>query len=255
MSAPSRPRDWDAATYDRCSDAQHAWGLEVLERLPLRGDETVLDAGCGTGRVTKALAERLARGRVVAVDGSPAMVAQARAALGERAEVLVADLLELELEQPVDAIVSTAVFHWITDHDRLFARLHAALRPGGVLAAQCGGEGNVASLLAAVAAVTAREPFAEHFSGWSGTWYFAGPGETRERLEATGFEGVETWLERRDVTPDEPREYLRTVTLGAHLDRLPPALHEPFLDAVLADLPRPLTLDYVRLNIHARRGR
>lgn len=255
MSAASRARDWDAATYDRCSDAQLAWGLEVLDRLPLRGEETVLDAGCGSGRVTRALLERLPHGRVIAVDGSPTMVEHARAALRDRAEVLVADLLQLELDQPVDAILSTAVFHWIPDHDRLFARLHRALRPGGPLAAQCGGAGNVSRLLAALDPVTRRAPFSEHFSGWSGTWRFAGPEETRARLEASGFDAVETWLERRDVTPDDPREYLRTVTLGAHLDRLPHDLREPFVEAVLAELPRPVTLDYVRLNIEARRGR
>ena len=109
-------------------------------------------------------------------------------------------------------------------------------------------------MLAAVDPVIRREPFAEHFSGWSGTWRFAGPKETRARLEAAGFEGVETWLERRDVTPDDPREYLRAVTLGAHLDRLPPERREPLVDAVLAGLPRPVTFDYVRLNVEARRA-
>ncbi len=140
--------DWDAATYHRISEPQVTWGRRVLERLPLRGDETVLDAGCGSGRVTLLLLDRLPRGRVVAVDSSESMVEHAREALdGERVTVFRADLAELELDEPVDAVFSNAVFHWIPDHDRLFERMHAALRPGGRLMAQCGAEGNVAELI------------------------------------------------------------------------------------------------------------
>ena len=140
------PRDWNATSYERVSAPLEAMGRDVLDRLELRGDERVLDAGCGTGRVTAALVERLPRGEVVAVDGSPAMVEQARERLGDRVDVRVADLVELELERPVDAILSTATFHWIADHERLFARLLGVLVPGGRLVAQCGGAGNVAAL-------------------------------------------------------------------------------------------------------------
>ena len=105
----------------------------------------MLDAGCGSGRVTRLLLERLPRGHVVAVDSAPSMVEHAREALDpERATVVQANLTELVLDEPVDAAFSNAVFHWIGDHDALFARLCAALRPGGRLVAQCGGEGNVA---------------------------------------------------------------------------------------------------------------
>src|SRR3954468_5786904 len=147
-----RPRDWNAASYQRVSAPLEAMGREVLDRLELRGDERVLDAGCGTGRGTPGLVERLPRGHVVAVDGSPSMVEQARerlgpggegfaagplepgrdeafhaGRLGPGVEVFAADLLELELDEPFDAILSTATFHWIGDHDRLFDRLFAAL--------------------------------------------------------------------------------------------------------------------------------
>jgi len=74
-------RDWDAATYDRVSAPQVEWARAVLERLPLEGHETVLDAGCGSGRVTQMLLERLPRGHVIAVDSAPSMVEHARAAL------------------------------------------------------------------------------------------------------------------------------------------------------------------------------
>jgi trans-aconitate 2-methyltransferase len=241
------PRDWDAASYQRVSAPQEAMGREVLDRLELRGDERVLDAGCGTGRVTAALLERLPRGEVVAVDGSPAMVAEARERLGPRADVRVADLTELELETPVDAILSTATFHWIADHDRLFERLFAALRPGGRIVAQCGGAGNVAAVQAAVDAVA--DPA---LAGWPGPWHFASPEETAERLERVGFTDVRTWPQDVRVEPENPREYLATVVLGSHLERVPAERRDAFADAVLARLPEP-AIDYVRLNLQARR--
>ena len=245
--------DWDASTYERVSGPQLAWAGEVIDRLELRGDETVLDAGCGSGRVTRVLLERLPRGHVVAVDAAPSMVEHARAALGERATVIQADLQELVLDEPVDAVFSNAVFHWIPDHDLLFRRLHAALEPGGRMSAQCGGAGNVERFHGLADEVGAREPFAEHLRGWTGPWNFAGAEETAERLERAGFTGVETWLHPWPVTPDEPREFIRTVCLNYHLERLPEELRDAYVDAVAARLGRPPVIDYVRLNIVARR--
>ena len=245
------PRDWDAATYDRVSAPQVEWAERVLERLPLRGDETVLDAGCGSGRVTRMLLDRLPNGRVVAVDAAPSMVEHARAALDPaRATVLRAELTELTLDEPVDAAFSNAVFHWIADHDALFARLHAALRPGGRLVAQCGGAGNVARFHAAARAVAGEPPYAEHLAGWEGPWNFATAEETAERLERAGFTDVETWLEPYPVSPGDPTGYLRTVCLGYHLEQLPEELRAPFVEAVRERCGT--ELDYVRLNIDAR---
>jgi trans-aconitate 2-methyltransferase len=245
-------RDWDAATYDRVSGPQVAFATAVLDRLDLRGDETVLDAGCGSGRVTSMLLERLPRGRVVAVDQAPSMVAHAREALPrDRATVLQAELTSLALERPVDVVFSNAVFHWVPDHDRLFERLHAALRPGGRLVAQCGGEGNVARFHRAAREAAAEEPFARWLAGWEGPWNFAGPEETARRLERAGFAAVETWLEPYPVVPDDPGDYLRTVCLGYHLEQLPEELRDGYVAAVLERSDA--ELDYVRLNISASR--
>lgn len=247
------PVDWDAATYDRVSDPQLAWGQELLERLELRGDEAVLDAGCGSGRLTKFLADRLPEGRLIAVDASPSMVEKARETLGERAEVFRADLTELELAERVDLVFSNAVFHWIPDNDLLFRRLHGALKPGGRLVAQCGGAGNVASLAAAIQQVSNRPPFGEHFEGWARPWNFRGTEETAESLRRVGFAGVRCWLNAKPVHPDEPLEYVRASALGPHLTQLPEELHESFVAEVVAQLGKPVTIDYVRLNIEAQR--
>lgn len=246
------PREWDAETYDAISDPQFKWGMEVLERLQLRGDETVVDAGCGSGRVTEQLAKRLPEGRLVAVDGSAAMIAKARERLSDGATYLVSDLSELELPEPVDLVFSTATFHWIVDHDRLFARLRAALRPGGRLVAQCGGEGNVAEHARAIAAVASRPEYAPHFAGMEAMWNFAAPEPTEVRLRSAGFSEARCWLEPKPYEPVEPLRFTMTVTLGPHLARLPEQMRKPFAEAVLDLCEQPLSLDYVRLNIEAR---
>ena len=242
-------RDWDGRTYDRIADPMARWGAAVLDRLPLRGDERVLDAGCGSGRVTELLVERLPHGTVVALDGSPSMVDEARRRLerfGDRVEYVVADLREPLPIAPVDAILSTATFHWIRDHDALFRHLAAVLRPGGRLVAQCGGAGNISRVRAAVHAVLG--PVEENT--------FATPEETEARLRASGFTDIECWLHDEPVTLErgEPFEtYLRTVCLGAHLARLP----EPERDGVVREIARRMDepfLDYVRLNILATRA-
>ncbi len=247
-------RDWDARTYDRVSGPQEEWSRAVIERLGLRGDETVLDAGCGSGRVTEALLERLPRGRVIAVDGSAAMVEQARERLDpSRASVIHSDLLELDLDEEADAVFSNAVFHWLKDHRRLFAVLHRALRPGGRLEAQCGGEGNVARFFAAMEPVAAREPYRERLEGFAPT-HFAAPGKTEALLTEVGFEDVSCSPESRPTRPAEPREFVRAVCVGAHAERLPEPLRTPFLEEVLEALGPDPELDYVRLNISARKG-
>ena len=244
-------REWDAETYDEVSDPQFEWGMEVLERLQLRGDEVVVDAGCGSGRVTERLIERLPKGRVLAVDGSEAMVEKAKERLGERAEYVVADLVELTLPEPVDLVFSTATFHWIPDHDRLFRQMRRLLRPGGRLVAQCGGKGNVARHTEAIAAVAADPEYGEHLTQAKGLWNFASPEETEPRLEAAGFTGVRCWLQPKPVRPAQPLQFVMTVTLGPIRDQLPEEKRLPFAEAVLAEHEEPFVLDYVRLNIEA----
>ena len=244
-------REWDGASYDRISGTMEAMGRGGLARLELDGSESVLDAGCGSGRVTQALIERLAQGRVIGVDESPSMIAAARERLGDAADLRVGDLLELELESPVDAVLSTATFHWIADHDRLFSRLHACLRPGGRLAAQCGGEGNIEILRARAGVVSARAPYAEHLAGWRAPWNYQAAEPTRERLLKAGFASAECWLTPAPAEPQEPREYLQTIVLGPIVQRLAQELRGPYMDEVMQELGAPVTIDYVRLNIDA----
>jgi trans-aconitate 2-methyltransferase len=223
----------------------------VLGRLELRGDERVLDAGCGSGRVTELLAEQLPFGHVVALDASTAMLeraAQRLERLGERVEFVHADLVEPLPVEPVDAVLSTATFHWVPDHDALFANLAAALKSAGQIEAQCGGAGNLARLQRAVA---------ETGTPWERATVFATPKETARRMERAGFVEVSCRLRAEPVELEagEPYEtYLRTVCLRDLLEQIPEPDRGAAVREIAERMPGP-RLDYVRLEISARRNR
>jgi trans-aconitate 2-methyltransferase len=201
--------------------------------------------------VTAELVRRVPRGRVYGVDVAPSMVEHARAALGDQATVLCQDLTELALPEPVDAVFSNATFHWIHDHDALFAAVHGAMKPGGRLVAQCGGRGNIDAFRNVADEVAAEPAFARYFESWQRPWNYASAEQTAARLERAGFTDVETWLQPKQVEP--PRVFVQTVCLVRHLDPLPESLRNAFVDRVLERAGHPLVLDYVRLNMSARR--
>ena len=174
--SPNSAREWNSSEYHRLSQPQVSWGKKVLSRLTLRGDELLLDAGCGTGRLTAELLQALPRGRVVALDISQNMSQSAREYLqpqfGQRAQVVTADLLDLPFAAAFDGIVSTAAFHWVLDHDRLFRGLFQSLRPGGWLQAQCGGGANLARLRERMATLALSPKYAPFLANFPSPWLY-----------------------------------------------------------------------------------
>ena len=244
-------RKWDGPRYDRLAGPQTEMGLRVLERLKLAGDECVVDAGCGSGRVTEELVRRLPRGRVIGVDASASMIDAARERLGPAVDLRVCDLLEFEPAEPVDAVLSTATFHWIGDHDRLFASLRRVLQARRPPRSPVRGEGNIARVRSCAAEVAEREPFAAHLEGWIDPREYAGAEESEARLMGAGFSFASCWLTPVRTTLSSPREFLQAIVLAPQLAALPDELQETYLDAVLAGLGRRVVVDYVRLNIDA----
>jgi trans-aconitate 2-methyltransferase len=267
MSAPIDATEWNAGVYHRVSDPHQAWGARALAMLNVRGDETALDCGCGTGRLTAELLERLPRGRVIAIDRSLNMLDAAREFLaprfGDRVLFRQADVQHLdvtELGEQVDLIFSTATFHWLRDHPRLFANLFTMLKPGGWLVAQCGGGPNIERLLDRARLIAWSSTFAPSFAGWDGPWEFADDATSARRLEVAGFTNVETDLVYMPVEmadADAFAEFLTNVIFGAHLARIDDeALRVRFIDsltAMAADDDPPFELDYWRLNLRAQR--
>jgi SAM-dependent methyltransferase len=260
--------EWDARAYHRLSSPQFSWGQTILDRLRLRGDETVIDAGCGSGRLTAEILERLPEGRVIAVDRSQNMLAEARQHLeprfAGRVSYLCADLQEIASPEPVDIVFSTATLHWVLDHDRLFPRLFDLLRPGGRLVAQCGGHGNLERLRTRAARLFEADPFAAYFAGAPEPWSFPDDKSTAARLRASGFTDIETSLERADAPFADAvtfREFLHKVVFGVHFARVPEPPRGELAAAFAGALTRlaaaddpPFSLDYRRLNIAAARS-
>lgn len=256
--------DWNAPEYHRVSDPQYSWGRAVLERLELRGDERVVDAGCGTGRLTKELADRLPEGQLVALDASARMLAEARTHLdgaGDAIYFVRASLPALPIAGWADVVFSTATFHWVRNHPELFSNIHRALVPGGILHAQCGGGQNLAQARAPAEAVMCLKRFKQWFADWQPIWEFADHRVTADRLSRAGFEKVSTSLEAAPVTFENETDYrafVSTVVFRLHLAKLPDDEQPVFLDEIVKRLPKTkdrFKLDYWRLNISARRPR
>lgn len=245
------PVDWDAASYARVSTPQQSWADDVLARLRLDGGETVLDLGCGAGLVTARLAARLPRGRVIAVDASASMVAEARRRLGGNATAVVADLRDFSWPVPVDAVFSTATLHWVPDHGRLWQRLRGLVRDGGAVVAQYGGRGNIPGVEQAMTELADRTPYRDHLAGFVSPWTFEAPETARAQAAAAGFHNVRAWTEERQAKPPDMRAFLATAVAVTPLDVLPARLRGHYTDALFELLGRPEELHYVRLNVDA----
>ena len=263
-SADASSREWNSEVYQRLSSPQFSWGKKVLDRVRLQGNETVLDAGCGTGRLSSELLQRLPRGRVLAVDLSSNMLQTARAELeprfGGHLWFVAADLQDLPLREAADGVFSTASFHWIRDHERLFRSLHLALKPGGWLEAQCGGGPNLAALLRRAEMLISAPPLAGFFAGWQSPWEYASPETTADRLRRAGFTDIDTGLEPAPVAlahAGQYREYLANIIFHRHLERIADArLKQGFLDELTRKSEQddpPFLLDYWRLNMSAKK--
>ncbi len=253
--------EWDATSYHRLSNPQFSWGVKVLERLQLRGDEQVLDAGCGSCRLTAELRKRLPRGLVIGADLSLNMLGQAVAHTEGSVHLVQADLQHLPFRPVFDGIFSTAAFHWVPDHPRLFRSLFAVLKPGGWLEAQCGGGPNLARIHERAQTITQCAEYREFFAGWKRTTHYE-TAETFERnMRAAGFSSAKIWLEEvpaRLADAEEFKQYLATVTLREHTDRITdPVLRHRFLDQLALRASQddpPYVMDYWRLNMSARKS-
>ncbi len=260
LNHAKQSREWNSFVYHQLSEPQVSWGKKVFARLKLRGDERLLDAGCGTGRLTADLINALPGGQVVGVDLSQNMLESAREHLrmdfGRRLQLVAADLLHLPFEHAFDNIVSTAAFHWVLDHDALFVSLRRALRPGGWLHAQCGGGANLAGLRQRVAELAQTVRYARYLANFPEPWFFADAEQAAEILGRAGFVNVETSVEAAPTILDDAqqyREFVSSIILRVHLRQIPSEELQAQFVAELAEQAAeddpPYSLDYWRVNL------
>jgi trans-aconitate 2-methyltransferase len=258
-----KSREWNSAVYHRLSGPQVSWGKKVLARLQLRGDEFVLDAGCGTGRLTAELLEALPNGHVVGIDLSQNMLSSAREHLrtefARKLNLVTCDLLHLPFKQVFNVVVSTAAFHWVLDHDRLFRNLHDVLVPGGRLEAQCGGGPNLVRLRDRANALMAMPKFARYFTGFHEPWLYQNAEQAAAALNRAGFTDIETSVASAPTilnNAEHYREFVPNIIFRRHLENLPSEeLRAEFIEALLAQAANddpPFLLDYWRLNLRGR---
>jgi len=230
---------WNAAEYAANSAVQQSWARELIARLPLRGDEHVLDIGCGDGKVTAEIARAVPRGRIWGVDASPEMIAFAQAtfppATTGNLKFHVCDARKIgSLGEKFDLVFSNAALHWVDDHEAILRGAAAVLKPGGRLAISCGGQGNAHDVFLALRPELRRQRWRGFFRKLPAPYFFYSPEEYKKWLPKFGFRINAITLAPKDATYAGAAglaTWLRTTWLP-YVQRVPESLREEFIAAV-----------------------
>ena len=284
---------WDARAYDQVSrSVQYRWGQQVLKWRKWRGDEIVMDAGCGSGLLTRRLAKRVPRGMVYAVDNDSNMIKRAKKNLQffDNVEIIQSSFTDIRIPRKLDVIFSNSAFHWIQDHRRVFQKFWEMLIPmnnsnkindnsnnnshsNGQLLIQCGGFGNLQQIISMLERITHLNEFKEHFADWKQPWYFAKPDDTSKLLHESGYVNTRVFSSNDHIILPNRLVYskfVKTVVLKSYLDHLSQDNDDPdidnlktlFLELFLNEVEKcgnnkssvSWFLDFVRLNIIAQRS-
>jgi trans-aconitate methyltransferase len=236
-SVPSPPQ-WNPADYAANSAPQQAWARELIAKLNLRGDERILDVGCGDGKVTAELARAVPRGRVTGIDASPPMIDFAREAFPPgktpNLDFCVMDAREIRFAQKFDVIFSNAALHWVEDHPAFLRGAAAGLRSSGRLLVSCGGKGNAQDVFLVVRAEMRRKRWREFFRKLEKPYFFYRLADYEKWLPRFGFRALNVRLAPLDVVYDGRGRFaawLRTTWLP-YTQRVPEAARAEFVAAI-----------------------
>jgi trans-aconitate methyltransferase len=254
---------WDALTYDNVSsNVQLEWGRKLLEQRKWIGNEIVMDAGAGSGNLTKILADKVPDGQIYAIDADPNTVEQAKSNLPayRNVQVIHSSMEHVNLPTKVDVIFSNSALHWVLDLEDVFSHFWHLLKPNGELLIECGGHGNVEEAVRVISKLMEFSQFKEYFVNWKQSWYFAKAHEIERLLEGARFRDIQINLSKRTTSfsdRDEFAIFIKTVIMKPFLGYLPDsAKKEQFLDAFLKEIELSgwkWSLDYVGLGIFARK--
>jgi trans-aconitate 2-methyltransferase len=182
---------WNAEDYARNSSAQLQWAQELIARLALRGGESVLDIGCGDGKISARLALAANPGNVLGIDLSAAMIRFAADQFPPcrypNLSFRCMDATDIRLTERFDVAFSTAALHWVEDHAAVLRGVRACLEPGGRLLFQMGGRGNAAAVFDAIQQVARQPRWQRYYAGFTPPYHFYGPEEYEGWLSRAAF--------------------------------------------------------------------
>jgi trans-aconitate 2-methyltransferase len=255
---------WDAQIYDKVSsNVQLEWGRKLLEKRSWVGNEIVMDAGAGSGNLTKILADKVPNGKIYAVDADSNMIQQAKYNLSgyKNVQVIHASMEDVNLPTELDVIFSNAALHWVLDQEGIFSHFWRLLKPnGGELLLDYGGHGNLDRMISIIFKLKQSDQFREHFVNWKKSWYFPKPDETEKQLHKLKFGDIQvSLLTQTTIFPDRQSfaTFVKTVIMKPILGYVPnDKKREEFLHALLNEFERSgwgWSLDFVRLSVSARK--
>lgn len=198
------PVEFDGKRYEQTSTHQKEWGTRLIEELQLRGDEHILDVGCGDGALTAKLAEIVPDGSVMGIDASEGMINAAQSHKKDNLTFKQLDVTTMQYHEEYDVIFSNATLHWIKDHKTLLELFYRALKPSGVLRANFAGDGNCATFNGIVKEIMGRNEFRNAFKTFEWPWYMPEVDEYMKLVKGSPFKKAEVWGENADrYFPDE----------------------------------------------------
>lgn len=256
-------QSWDAQTYDKVSsNVQFEWGQKLLEKRRWIGNEIVMDAGAGSGNLTKILADKVPNGKIYAVDADSNMIQQAKSNLSgyKNVQVIQSSMDKVNLPTEVDVIFSNAALHWVPDQEGVFLHFWRLLKPNGDLLVDYGGHGNLERPLSVIFKLMHSDQFKEYFVNWKKTWYFPKPDETEKLLHKLRFRDIQVNLSSQTIPFSDGQSFatfVRTVIMKPFMGYLPDVKRqEEFLNLFLNEFERSgwtWSLEFSRLNISARK--
>jgi trans-aconitate 2-methyltransferase len=227
---------FDGEKYEKSSQCQREWGTDLVEELPLNGDESILDLGCGNGVITRELAERVPYGTVVGIDSSQSMLEAAKAHKTQNMELKKLDINEMAFEDDFDVVFSNAALHWVLGHEKLLKKIYNALKQRGFLRAQFGGAGNVSNFIEVVRGVMELPAYVPYFKDFRWPWYMPKSEEYEALLSRTEFRNYKVWKENKDRYFPDAESMIGMVEeagLVPFIAVLPEDVKRPFRDAVV----------------------
>jgi trans-aconitate 2-methyltransferase len=237
-SSPTKPIAWDAADYAANSVVQQTWARELIAKLNLRGDEHILDVGCGDGKVTAEIARAVPRGSVTGADASPPMIEFAKKNFPAKAfpnlRFRVMDARNIKFDRQFDLVFSNAALHWVDDHAAILRGASAVLKPGGGLAISCGGKGNADDVFTALRPEMRLKRWREFFKTMPSPYFFYAPADYEKWLPKFGFKIHGLKLAPKDAAYNGAEGFatwLRTTWIP-YVQRVPENLREEFIATV-----------------------